>query len=1147
MLENILDGSHRRVMNKLKKHLFNKKTICMVVIGTYSFMLLGCNSGGLTNSAQPGDSPVINNSFNVAKISSYYKSSSNEASALLFNKPDFNVSTAQSSFKMLRDYDAQETYIIHADSSNSKLSIQHLLGSGAQILMSGLSDGAVSEIKSFLGEEIGVKTDAVLSKVHRKVHTVYIMYRDSGTNKFHIKKYYPATDTTPQSIKELAVGYNSFAFKAQNQNSVENSAQFVLDPQNNLYVAFINDHNLVQVLKYDPTFDKFKLFDERYKKGINIPNAKEVCMVLNKNNLPTLAIAADNGKSEFLHLLSYDTNKGWQYYMGTTPQNLSSNKVDNVSLIIDRNGYPVMAYNSIDAGGNNKHLHLKRLHFTYNKTANPKTVYDIQELSNKLSYGPARFVKLLELPFLHEYYISYSDLGASPEISPNFVPGMVVVSRYNDDNSTIDSTRQYIDPDSASMVSAPNGQPNDIYANNINGDIIAGYSNPNEGSGLHISYGENHVYDTASNISNLSESPVRTVRKVFYTSKTFSGNLGGFTGADNLCQDDPNNPDLISKHKGRWHALLYGNPSLNFSTLTSYENTAGQVIADNPALVTKINWLNGGSALNNRVDPSGQLSEFWTGYYDYRTPIQGIQPHQNTVGSTVGVFTMAYMHDPKQFSCNAWTNNSSNVGGVYGNDQNYSSGADTVDMKLNAITQDWLTKDKLSKDITHTFNYQPNQDALAARITKDQDYLSFNTFVSNNYGALYVTPVSFAGLFGAAMASQERQIAIKALKVLIAQSFTGLTDGRYMVYANREPFMLKDAPRVLHSNFGLFRQTIQEYRNYTNSSGDPTNLNSSTIDQASRALNYNLNDEGSQAVRIARDVGNDSFTPDDVDDLFDQGDNLTEGDFTQNLRDLDSFDDQILDNEQNGRISPPRLVSEENLAGSRFKKNIKSFHRLTNDAADNITALMDISDVELVASSVGLVIGAAGFVYQIVDFATYISEAKSMPAAYTNIVEQGWSGGAHLEDVGYNLGVAYIPSQYDFSGNPITQPNYVNYVPYTHVNDYDPANTTSFYATSTPNEGNMTSVTGTRQNGEQGVLSYANICNMPLANNATTGEMNLCAETDRVLDQTFLFSWMDSSKNPKFGNVDYSHGIRYLIAPALDTCNTQKPLICVEE
>lgn len=1123
--------------------MLKRKAICIAVMFSYTGLLLGCNGG--SQSFNNSSFSTVNPSIAEAGVE-HVETSSNTSSGIVYESPIFKINSITKDFKLFRDDDAAETYLVYADASNKNtLSLSHLTGSGNETLMTGLSNNGVSEISGVLANEsAGVLSDPVVPQIKYTKHPLYIMYRDSGTNKFHIKKYIPATDAAPQSITTLGEGYNNYAFKAQNANSVENTAHLAEDDDGNLYVAFINEFNGVEVLQYNSGSNKFIPYDLKYRKGLG-RNVREVRIAIDDDQSPILALATDDKDIGNLVLLKHNLKTGWGYYPGTTANNLSKSKVDNLDFIDDQNGYKVFAYNSADSGLDER-LHLKRLHYTYSDTGKPKTTYDIQELSNNLSYGTAKHIKLLEDPLYDEYYVSFSDMGASPSIQSNFAPGMYVLAKYNDDELSVARYRQYIDP-SQGLVSS-DGQPNDVYLNGID-EVVSAYNNSNDSNGLNISIGSKHFYDTASSYANATESPTLTTKKIFYTAQKYSGNLGGFSGADSLCQSDINNPDNlpgasnISKHK--WHALLYGNPTLNFDTTqSSYENLEGNTIASNVSGLHDINWPNNGAALESPIDGKGVLGEFWTGYYDYRSSIQGIQPqtgtNNNPFNYSTGVLTVAYAHDPALFSCNAWTTSSSNIGAVYGNDGDYSIGQDMVDSKLNALTETWVQKSKISKDVAHTFNYSPNQSDLEKNENTDMQFITFNSMLVSNTLS-FINQMTFNKIYGTY---------VKLQIFLILMRFKAQT--RKVPNPLRKQQNLEAVDALIHSQ-KLEEYQIKTLKNFMIKKRMRTPLNEdcfNALRKDQRLKLISLTGDLTEFTKALVDSGVEVSTP------------------YKTYRAYRPFFDQVIDledsvNQNQAALSKDArelLKIQEVARAAKKVENLKKRIRYRNEMdIRNFDKELDLNlkTTRIVAYAVltelnafdaaSIVLSGLGLIWQFVDIGTYIASAKSMPTAWTDIGVQGWAGGASVTDVGYNLGVGYMTPQYDFSGNPLTQPEYTQYQPYSDVEDYNPSSETNFYVNSLPDEGNQTTLNGLSMgNGQNETYSYAQICNLPLANGKSISQMNVCPE-NRVMDQKFLYNWMDQSANTKFGSVDYSRAVRYLLQPVLDSCNVPKRLVCVEE
>lgn len=145
--------------------------------------------------------------------------------------------------------------------------------------------------------------------------------------------------------------------------------------------------------------------------------------------------------------------------------------------------------------------------------------------------------------------------------------------------------------------------------------------------------------------SSPTPSPTPSVvptKMVFVTSSTYSGNLGGLSGADSKCQSKANAAGL----KGTWKAWLSDDTTSASSRLTHFNGP--YVRKDGLVVATSWRDLTDGT-LQNPI----RIDELGGDMYNY------------TTAAWTGTSTSGNIIKP---NCNNWTNNSSSydIQGVYG-------------------------------------------------------------------------------------------------------------------------------------------------------------------------------------------------------------------------------------------------------------------------------------------------------------------------------------------------------------------------------------------------------------------------------------------------------------------------------------------------
>lgn len=1145
--------------------MLKRKIICTVVMCSYSGLLLGCNGGtGNNNTNNTISTPEVIKLTNFIKDAapSSIQVTEDKVSTITQNLPAFTGLAVGGSFKLVRDSDRYYTYIFYSDSSNrGKLSIADLDNGAYNVLLTGQSNNPISEIKVVLGEVVGQEQSSDKNNpTSYDVHALYVMYRDLGTNKFHVKRFVPAYNGNSAQITEFGTqnSQNNYSFEGRSATGVANIADLSVGENGKVYVGFINQFDKPVIAAYNAASDSFRAVNEKsYGRAINIPNAKEISMAISPaDDLPVAFIASDSTDSHAALIrfqpksasqyddivkndsgIDYTTAGNWTYYYGTTEKNLSGNKINNISLMIDSNAYPVMAFNSVS--GTQEQLHIKRLHYSYDPTkeSGKMTTYDLQDLSTGLSTGKAVNVNLHEDRVLNEYYVTYSDLGNVGVDSPNYTPGIVKLSRYNDNQDGSGrwvTTREYIAPSGTHTVSV-NGELNDVYVDERTGLTVLAYQNPNNSNGLEISTGERHDTEESkkaefesgdeSESGNAVESgiPTKPTRKLFYTANSYSGNLvqeaanqglgnfsganAGYTAADALCNNDANNPN--GKGHGTVHALLYGNPAIdaNFATEARYENTKEDLVDNNFLDESDIPWLNNGHGLSHHIDGSGNLSEFWTGYYNYGGNIQGPKSYADTNNHTRGALTVAYPSSYYQyFNCSNWTSDTSVAS--YGNDNSYEIGVDAADAKLNGLTAFWIEKSPADKVWVKTTAQAPGNYSKEYQIALA--HTSFDSIIAQagvNAGVAAATIITVSAklllqkYFQNKIAIEETRISgldmgikemIKSIEIKEANYEKNLNGSLTEFNAMRED---------LRGTLNNIRKNLKDYQDSFNGK----NLSNRLLgDEELLSIHSDMDQDLRVAIRDA-----------DIDDAVRGYSNpdldFVKGRFGVLKAEMKTLLERINDLRRSYLRARSSGKSISDLYRNRLERMENTSGRLNrNFFAELDRAFSEISSKELAinivrASSLLLIAaGIIGLVYQLGDLIFELAGVPYMPDKYQNTVIPSWSSGIQVDDTGANIG-------------------------YNLVGHYNGGQS----------EGK--SINRTYQ-GSDLTLTYGTNCDLPSTANGMPG--NGCPSESRQMDHNFMYNYLNNQYAPN-GSPDTI--MRYLVVPQIDSCSNTKPLVCYTE
>ncbi len=146
-------------------------------------------------------------------------------------------------------------------------------------------------------------------------------------------------------------------------------------------------------------------------------------------------------------------------------------------------------------------------------------------------------------------------------------------------------------------------------------------------------------------------SPVDAVRRVFVTSSVYTGNLGGLSGADEICQTEATNANLT----GSWIAWLADQTS---SPLTRFVRGQNDYVLIDGTVIAK-SW-------EDLVDGSLLASI-------ERTPIGGVMPRTPFTWSNVAS-TGQLVGSLDSDHCVGWTSNDPGIGGRVGENNRTDSG-----------------------------------------------------------------------------------------------------------------------------------------------------------------------------------------------------------------------------------------------------------------------------------------------------------------------------------------------------------------------------------------------------------------------------------------------------------------------------------------
>lgn len=184
-----------------------------------------------------------------------------------------------------------------------------------------------------------------------------------------------------------------------------------------------------------------------------------------------------------------------------------------------------------------------------------------------------------------------------------------------------------------------------------NGNIVMFYNNSTNG----LTYASAELLDNQQKL-------------VFTTNKTFSGDMGGFGGADADCQNSRYN--YLIESGAKWHAMLWQNPNYNLNPNdTYYDVYDGNLVSNNWVAVHPNNsskeFLNIYSGVTSTMLISNNLAEnVWTGWSDYF-------PHQGNVatlpnGKTINLSHLGPNGNGSSWSCQDWKSNFYKENGSYG-------------------------------------------------------------------------------------------------------------------------------------------------------------------------------------------------------------------------------------------------------------------------------------------------------------------------------------------------------------------------------------------------------------------------------------------------------------------------------------------------
>lgn len=207
-----------------------------------------------------------------------------------------------------------------------------------------------------------------------------------------------------------------------------------------------------------------------------------------------------------------------------------------------------------------------------------------------------------------------------------------------------------------SIVGSSGQDPHDV--------MLLAYQNHNSDVGLAFNFG-------LTNALIPKDTPINKIKIVFETNSKFNGNLGGYSGADNLCKTDINNP--FDQTNSVAQALLSGSTTNPVDATDYYLNSNGDLLATPWGSKNTNDDLNNGQALiSDLVTPTDR--HYWTGWngWDkyFNQPMSEILKKHQWLDTNYlyNVWLGVDQILPDNYNCNGWT--SSTDHGEYGSSYN---------------------------------------------------------------------------------------------------------------------------------------------------------------------------------------------------------------------------------------------------------------------------------------------------------------------------------------------------------------------------------------------------------------------------------------------------------------------------------------------
>lgn len=630
------------------------KIIITFALLSSCFMLSSCNSGN-TNSPPQN---IVQETTNSVKEPNFN-----------YFGPFVNYNPSGGSvqaFSQAIDLQNKLIYFVYAQPNDQNKNFLHIKVADINTV----NNGMLHELSEpeFLGKinsasSVPIATSSVVD-LNGNLYVAYYII----DGQILVNKYWKTSDNS-YTYKQIAV-LNTVANQTTpnnmpNGNEVLGDKFFklALDNSNNLYIAYVdsNSNDSIVVSQFDDASGKFQSIGSGSNYPANADNSATIISTSNTNNLDMLVTGNDlvvayqgDGVSQKLAVKKYNfTSSQWSNWSDKSKY-YSQGQASNIHLAASKDNKLFVAF--ADSNVNNGDIVIGQLS---GLTTNS---YGFNVIGSGLSGGQVSYVGLLfdnkNGSVIASYQTNTKGVGAYLAHISNLTSweNLYVSSQYH-----------------SSLVQ------NYVINELDDGTMIQSYIG-NEGrvrSGL------------AMLMSNKS-------KFVFVTKNTYSANMGGFNGADELCNqefpnihngktvvqgpfDGPASGMVLGKQL-KWHAMLWKNPNYRINSNDSFYDVSQVHLITGPwkssSSASNDNFLN----INNNqsidyngfwpnilqashIDGGDTLKTPWTGWSNY---FPGLGNNVTKFRTTFDLSQVGPAGNGSPWDCTDWTSSSNVQVGSYG-------------------------------------------------------------------------------------------------------------------------------------------------------------------------------------------------------------------------------------------------------------------------------------------------------------------------------------------------------------------------------------------------------------------------------------------------------------------------------------------------